>query len=110
MVAWQEFEFHRLTVVPRPPRDDRSDDPTPAQLFAALTATYAALSDVGGDPAVAVGRIRTEGSPQITFFAGGRPWFPPASDGPDRADGPEPGILFPPGARGGRLPVRISSG
>ena len=105
-VVWHGFDLHRLTAVPRPPRDDRTDDPTPAQLFAALTATYAALSDVGREPAVVVGRLRPEGSPQISFFAGGRPWFPPATDGPGHADDDsETAILYPPGARGRRLPA-----
>jgi DNA helicase HerA-like ATPase len=104
-VVWHGFELHRLTAVPRPPKETGKDDPAPAQLFAALTAAYAALCDVGGEPAVVVGRLRPEGAPQITFLAGGRPWFPPATDGPGRDGDAETAILYPPGARGGRLPA-----
>jgi Helicase HerA, central domain len=108
--GWQGFQFYRLVAAPRPPRDSRHPDPTPSQLFAALTASYAALTGdgVGDDSALAVGWLRPEGVPQITFVAGGRPWFPPAGDtGPLDDTGPddEIRILYPPGARGRPLPV-----
>jgi DNA helicase HerA-like ATPase len=100
--VWDDFALHRLTAVPRPPQDPGKDDPTPAQLFAALTAAYAALGAAGGESALVVGRLRPEGARQITFLVGGCPWFPAVGDEPQ--DG-EAAVLYPPGARGRPLPA-----
>jgi uncharacterized protein DUF87 len=103
-VEWQGFRFYRLTSAPRHPSD--GPDPIRAQLFAALTSSYASLTsaDVGGGAALAVGWLRPGDADRISFVAGGRPWFPPAGD-PGLGLDEEVGVFYPPGARGRSLPV-----
>ena len=102
MCRLDEFEFFQLVSAPRPP--ENGPDPTPSQLFAALTAAYAALSaDPGGQGgAFAVGWLRPPGASRLSFIAGGRPFFPPAAG--SRVTGDLLPILYPPGSVGRRLP------
>ncbi|GLW91121.1 ATP-binding protein [Actinokineospora globicatena] len=81
------FGFHRVIAAPAPPDED---DPTPAQLFAALTAAHAAGQ--GGAVLVAWERHRTGGP--LRILVGGAPAFPALGSGD-----PTP-VLYPPGATG----------
>jgi len=102
MHRWDEFEFFQFVSAPRPP--ENGPDPTPSQLFAALTATHSALSaEPGGQGAAfAFGWLRPPGASRLSFIAGGRPFFPPA--GGKNVAGDLVPILYPPGSVGRRLP------
>ncbi|MGH3940920.1 MAG: ATP-binding protein [Pseudonocardiaceae bacterium] len=94
------FEFHRLISVPRRPVDSPEPDPTPAQLFAALTAAHAELrTDHHDAPLVAVAWQRPQGHKQLRVLVGGRPFFPPGGSGTVSAGRIHP-ILYPPGGIG----------
>ena len=94
------FDFYRLLSVPRSPEQPSQPDPTPAQLFAALTAAHAELgSDHTQAPAIAVAWHQPLGQHHIQIIVGGRPFFPATPD-THTADGNTRPVLYPPGALG----------
>jgi uncharacterized protein len=80
------FALHRVLEVPT----GAAPDQRPAQLFAALTGAH-----VEGT-AVVSAWLRVPGSERVHVLAGGRPWFPPAS---------ERALLYPPGSVGEPVPA-----
>ena len=108
MDAWQGFEFHQLTQVPRELRQEGSDEADPASditraLFASMTGAHAGLLG-SGDPTAALvaAWIRSPYDRQVRFVLGGRPFFPPAVGGGR--------VLYPPGALADELPERVLAG
>ncbi|MFL6140690.1 MAG: helicase HerA domain-containing protein [Labedaea sp.] len=99
---FDDFEFFRLVSAPRPPDQAKGPDPTPSQLFAALTAAHASLlvdAEHSDNAALMVAWIRPPGTCQIRFLVGGRPYFPLAGRN-GSGDGANRPILYPPGATG----------
>ncbi|MEX5713296.1 ATP-binding protein, partial [Parafrankia sp. FMc6] len=122
------FRFHRLLSAPRPPDPSQRPDPAPAQLFAALIAAHADLTqdaDVDAAPhprapdqvpavaagtaaarapgtaAVAVAWMRMPGDPHLRILVGGNPYFPAAGTVASAAvEGVAVPVLYPPGSTG----------
>ncbi|WP_112106061.1 ATP-binding protein [Parafrankia sp. Ea1.12] len=118
------FRFHRLLSAPRPPDPSERPDPAPAQLFAALIAAHADLTqgaEVEADPypcvpgqfpavdagpaaaaaAVAVAWVRVPGDPHLRILVGGNPYFPAAGTVASAAvEGVAVPVLYPPGSTG----------
>lgn len=106
------FRLHRLLSLPRRPAQRWGGDPyakpeegrrSDGRIFAALAAAHASLAHAasGPPPALAVAWVRTEPLGPLHFIVGGRPFFPPAADRADRADGRSGvshRVAFPPGA------------
>ena len=94
------FVVDRLLAAPLHIPDGSRPDPVPVQLFAALTAAHAELSNSDTTrPAMFASWYRGSDRAAMRVLVGGRPNFPPAEIAPRRGCGQRP-VAYPPGSVG----------
>ncbi|BCJ74516.1 hypothetical protein CS0771_40600 [Catellatospora sp. IY07-71] len=103
-----DFDLHRLTRLPRPPRERRDDAEGRRDelgpLAASLAGAHPTLLAAGPDARLATAWLRVPHDPRLHVVLGGRPGFPPATGAPPgTGSGRAHPVLFPPGAEAARL-------